>query len=443
MKKFIQWFSETVSWFDGLPWIQKAFYRVGIVGTTLVVATYATWELTGLGAAYRDAPLVYRELEAAGTPLSRTGFLASFAVPDEDNAYKELSPIVAEISRLEKQLNEAGLKSVYLYRSSPQEVKDYVRPFGHLLERAKRAMSRPKYLGQPRFDAEGFNTGHQHCPNKLSRLFAKSAFVQGLNGDHDSAKESLDYCLRAASYCETLPTGNANSQYGEAAEAVLRILQIQPEVALSYKEFLKEPTHWQELRARRAYAFLHLEDYRSLNWLEFINPTFFNEGIAYSSQSSGLPPDPLARAFAGRALRNWQVAIQYKPRGEDKTDEPAWPWSIGFVDRTVLGSSERSITKIRLVNGLIAVLLYQQNHGQWPKNLAQAGFTQEDPYGKGRPLRYALFDGSPRVWSVGHDMKDGGGKTREEQEAKRRSKDEHVSYNDDQMFTLIPPERSK
>lgn len=64
---------------------------------------------------------------------------------------------------------------------------------------------------------------------------------------------------------------------------------------------------------------------------------------------------------------------------------------------------------------LVAVRRYMLTHGKPPECLADAvkeakiGSVPEDPY-DGKPMRYALVDGKPTVYSVGHDRVDHGGR---------------------------------
>jgi hypothetical protein len=62
--------------------------------------------------------------------------------------------------------------------------------------------------------------------------------------------------------------------------------------------------------------------------------------------------------------------------------------------------------------GLIAALEYRARHGQLPKDLAQAGFAMQDPFG-GEPLKLHVREDGIAVSSIGVDGKDGGGVLRQ------------------------------
>jgi hypothetical protein len=65
---------------------------------------------------------------------------------------------------------------------------------------------------------------------------------------------------------------------------------------------------------------------------------------------------------------------------------------------------------------LVALRRYEIVHRQLPATLADAAGQTSlksvpiDPY-SGKPLRFALLDGKPIVYSLGKDLKDDGGRT--------------------------------
>lgn len=66
-----------------------------------------------------------------------------------------------------------------------------------------------------------------------------------------------------------------------------------------------------------------------------------------------------------------------------------------------------------VTEAFLKVMLFEARNNRWPESLDQAGVTTLDPFTK-QPLRYRLEKDGFRVWSVGGDLDDDNGLTREE-----------------------------
>ena len=80
-----------------------------------------------------------------------------------------------------------------------------------------------------------------------------------------------------------------------------------------------------------------------------------------------------------------------------------------------IGANRRAQTQLAGVQALIALRRYELAHGMLPSSLEGAAAESAlrsvplDPY-SGQPLRYAVVDGKPTIYSVGKDLKDDGGR---------------------------------
>lgn len=79
----------------------------------------------------------------------------------------------------------------------------------------------------------------------------------------------------------------------------------------------------------------------------------------------------------------------------------------------VSGALDRSRARKRSLLASMDVLAFHRANGRWPATLIEAGSDYTDPFDD-KPLRYKLDGEGFRVWSVGQNGKDDGGKTNRE-----------------------------
>jgi hypothetical protein len=77
-------------------------------------------------------------------------------------------------------------------------------------------------------------------------------------------------------------------------------------------------------------------------------------------------------------------------------------------------ATERTIQKRDALETAIALVLWKKRHGDWPQSLSELvpDSLPAVPPDRldGQPLRYALHDGKPVLYSIGNDRDDDGGR---------------------------------
>lgn len=139
--------------------------------------------------------------------------------------------------------------------------------------------------------------------------------------------------------------------------------------------------------------------------------------------------ETMQRAFLARHLQTWNEVYAL---GEDMRDNDKLSEKLMKIDQQISGETGVSYEMQRILNpffggaadsikrrdadrraslAALDVLQYKAKTGRYPATLAESGADYTDPY-SGQPLRYELNDKGFKVWSVGSDLKDDGGKER-------------------------------
>ncbi len=143
----------------------------------------------------------------------------------------------------------------------------------------------------------------------------------------------------------------------------------------------------------------------------------------------GLPKDPKVRAHLATYLEEWAWAWPQILRNRDRAtqigrtlvelrDRFQGHVAMGYpqdsvesgleeIAKVVPGTQAKHVTTL----AYLKVLRFHALHDRWPKNLSEAGASMADPFAR-KPLRYALAADGFKVWSVGPDGVDNGGKPR-------------------------------
>jgi hypothetical protein len=101
-----------------------------------------------------------------------------------------------------------------------------------------------------------------------------------------------------------------------------------------------------------------------------------------------------------RRVSGWAGRLSFRAQGD-------------YLQRAI-ESPKAAISKTHLLIGALAVQLYQLEHGQPPERLEDLvpqflSRTPDDPY-SGRPLKYSASGTSYRLYSIGPDLDDDGGR---------------------------------
>lgn len=140
---------------------------------------------------------------------------------------------------------------------------------------------------------------------------------------------------------------------------------------------------------------------------------------------SGLPHTLFGRIFLCRHLQMWirvdrelkdvrdpiRIGAILDHDGEVE-QRASWSHYLNTILLPVFSQAGVSVVKMTAtrstVRGLAAVLEYRARHGRYPKSLAEAGFSEIDPF-SGKPMLYRVEGNGCKVYSVGPDKEDNRG----------------------------------
>lgn len=168
-----------------------------------------------------------------------------------------------------------------------------------------------------------------------------------------------------------------------------------------------------------------LEGYARLNYEAEIAACNRLFAIALAEpESLGLAagtPSPLRTELARfrKDWDDWIAKMKSAPPAEKAKLLPQMPaqqsttWTAGI--EPLASANRRNAAKLAGTQMLIALRRYEIVHGSLPETLDEAAAEKSlkkvpiDPY-DGAPLRYALVEGKPTIYSIGKDLKDDGGR---------------------------------
>lgn len=148
-----------------------------------------------------------------------------------------------------------------------------------------------------------------------------------------------------------------------------------------------------------------------------------------SLRTEGLPPGVNERAFLARQLSFWAdlwplvqradedpraFAEEYDRRMLAMESKSGLSWTLSRILNPVFGEAANAFMRLeaseRATAGLLAAMRFRLERGRFPNSLAEAGFRAEDPFDS-KPLRYLATRDTVRVYSVGQNGQDDGGKS--------------------------------
>lgn len=109
--------------------------------------------------------------------------------------------------------------------------------------------------------------------------------------------------------------------------------------------------------------------------------------------------------------RVWQAAAERYARADD-------PTAVVLRMSLAIGVDRLDVRRVRAASfattrGLLRAMRFWAENGRFPASLAEAGLELTDPF-DGQPLRYRVEDDGVRVWSIGRDGVDHGGRLHRE-----------------------------
>ncbi len=381
-----------------------------------------------------ELPKAVRDYRAAGLPWTA----ADLAVPRVPDALNAAAPMRAAIAAL-----PAGIPFSYYRRGIDRmELSRYERAAA--LSWAHRAATRPT-LNVPH-DWDLGQTMPIREPGGIRVLvgaFATRAAGRCARGDDAGALADLGDARRLAALIGKDPTLLAAfaSATGEctamtAASDCLLLVAQDPSRLERYRAFIVEPSRLPDLRRTlRSTAYLAVATARNLSRTGLgkgVSPGF--EGLALDlERQAGVVPPPLLRdgipkgrrqrAYLARVLQRWTMlarrthgltdsiaAIQAEMEriGEPPSLFAGMSQNLDAILFPVFWGLENTNrgpqTDRALALALADALILHARTGRWP-----TATTIPDPWGRG-PLRTRCDGARFRVWSVGRNGRDDGGR---------------------------------
>lgn len=459
------WLQQELSLLRLGEWWKAQARRTGYGALVLLSLTAYVWFCSGLAAAERDARVMYAKLEAEGTPLNTDDFVKSFAVPDDQNAAEQLMPI---LERLKKQFDSlsnkdkdvlrgfvrASYKEVDLVsiknqrrKATLSETQAVFLKLAPELDKLAGATTRPYFiLNKDWVDGKEILIPESAVSRNAVKLITFRAMFNAKTGNRRAAIQDIKTALKLSEYAGQTPT-TIHMIVRAAAEsitrrAILDCIQLDPQGASSYSQLLKNRPQIVIARYMRAEAYIAISYWRDYTLKDMqIYPgspqlTFYFDYTTPTTRTSGLPTDPIVRAFVGRMLVRYDGLLSgFNRDGTVKTGvdiAARWRSIEGEMEKsstpldilslaTVL-TGERLLTRNAVlmastlsVQALGQVVDFHNRTGKWPKTLAEAGANYPDPFSKGKEsLLYRVTSKDVRVWSRGENHVDDGGLLREE-----------------------------
>lgn len=409
-----------------------------VTGLSLSVGLVANrWDF---GAETSDLEGAAREYRAAGLPWTA----AELAVPvsPEENAAPLLRQAIAALP--------------------PERVE--LQAFAPALSLAHEAAKRPKLnLGLDLDLGFRLNAGeYSHFP-RIVHGFVSRAIAKARKGDDDGALADLeDACrigtlLRAEPLMRGIGTGERCVRRAlSGAIECLAIVGERPKRLTKYQAWLARPIPFPDYgRAWRGEIYLAVAAARALDNASLFNLLVLGPNLRAFRKTSpapplreGFPEDPLVQAFMARGLRENATlaratkglrvplpdlirasrAIQRRNASQKGFSHALDP--ILFPTFDFMEGAHPANEALRAVAiAFIDALRLHAKTGKWPEAV-----ETPDPLGKG-PLRLRQEDGRFRLYSVGRNHLDDGGRTWAETHSMHRRTDDLVA-----VYPPFPPE---
>lgn len=463
--QWILWLQEEISLLRLEEWWKVQARRTGYGALVLLSLTAYVWIFSGLAESERDARVMYAKLEAEGTPLNTDDFVKSFAVPDDQNAAEQLMPILERLKKNFELLSNkekdalqgfvrASYKEVDLVsiknqrrKATLSETQAVFLKLAPELDKLAGATTRPYFiLKKDWVDGKEILIPESAVSRNAVKLITFRARYNAKTGNRRAAIQDIKTALKLSEFAGQTPT-TIHMIVRAAAEAITRrtivdCIQQDPQGASSYSQLLKNRPKIVIARYIRAELYLAISYWRDYTLKDMqIYPgspqlTFYFDYTTPTTRKSGLPTDPIVRAFLGRMLVRYDglfsgfnrdgtvkpgVDIAARWRSiEDEMEKSASPLDIfsqEFVlnDQYFLTRNAVLMASTFSVRALGQVVDFHNRTGKWPKTLAEAGANYPDPFSKSKEsLLYRVTDKDVRVWSRGENYVDHGGLLREE-----------------------------
>lgn len=411
----------------------------------------------------------FAEIRAKGEPATASD-LAMKPIPDSENAaviyqkaFDELKSKTAQIMREESTrytyfpLNSASqllqMKSdpeVWLknhqegkggYTDDPayilSDARKNILRFSKVLELARQASLKPK-CEYPCKWSDGLNASFDHLMSvrQICGLLITRAVVESMDGHMDSALSDIHLSLRVASSIENNPTMLSFNRYlsciGVTMDGLCAISQehdlSSSQARRIYDDLASIPVEslFQKAVVSQRAIDCSWFDKARRNGSEII--CFFQEEppsnqyacIAYTWYPYSFKDEQKYFLAWDRIIP--LTKLPYREISRRFPDQWKPPVDVGFAPLTrvilnhpdyMASSRDGLSTFIGLTQTAMALKVYKSEHGEYPESLSKLTWKIPDDVFSGKPFIYMKIGDGFKLYSVGVNLKDDGGKTLE------------------------------
>lgn len=408
------------------------------VGTYVAVSPYVDF----IGAA-RDLDKQVERAKKLGNPMT-SAELIPLVPADKDNAAIELEPILRGYEKAK--LNDVGSEAIRaLAENNFAHAETLIAPHQGALAIARKAVRKPNFVLERDWDLGSNLLFPEYAASKgLTRLLAAQARLDFRKGNIATGGENLQAGYRMGEFI-----GNDPTLLGMAVEIGSRAIVSRMVESIAVENRTRESvlsTLESAVGNRPAPDFNHalrgemfmgtttirnLDKYGGFTKFMKSASDMNEDGTSpplpalnpNTLRREGLPPGILEKAFLARHLAVWNDALEQMQKTPDPREFSKWlddryrifeekkalsymVWALLFP---VFESSGEAVVRCKATEGatrgFLKVLRFKAKTGRYPKDLAEAGFKEIDPFSK-EPYKFYLSKDIARVYSVGPNGKD-------------------------------------
>jgi len=421
----------------GKKWLIGCLGTLGIcgIGTYIAVSPYVDF----LGAS-RDLDKEVARANALGNPLTAAELVPPMPA-DKDNAAVELGPILR--APKSDQLSNAGSDALdAVARKEYARADSLIGPHQAALSAARKAAGKPKFAMERDWDTGIDLLFPEYAQSKgLTKLLAAQAQIDFRKGNYTLGGDNLRAGYKLGEFIGQEPiligmlVEIANRAIISRTVETIAVANQSRESALASLESAvgKRPAP-NFATALKGEMFFGTSTIRNLDkyggFTQFIKS--MSDMDRFEGETSYTPPDPktlrregmpggaLEKAFMTRHLALWNDALEEMKKTSDPQVIAKWlversnqlekkkalSYVLLQVMLPVFGQAGEAVVRCQATEGatrgFLKVLRFRAKTGRYPKDLAEAGFNEVDPFSKSA-YKYFQTGDVVRVYSVGRN----------------------------------------
>lgn len=420
-------------------YVKWAGFAVGglVFGGLLLGA--ACWTIGGFAASNADADNQFAAWKKAGLPAV-AGEVDARQVAEKFNAQPALAKLLSE--KPNKVPADLGFEEGW----QSGETAKFLLAEKSLMDQVALAVAKPAYRVERDYDEGIWIEFPEYARYKTwAKILTTEAVRLAHAGDHRGAVERLRSARRLGALLHQDPSlisllvAIAVDKITLRGAGMAASEMADDSVALTHlKEMLNE-TEWNPDLGHNfgGEAYSTLATFRNSSVADLRNLTDPEKSAKYKPSTfvrNGLPNGRLERAASAELMRFWnefypriaagergaKLGREMDQRSEEFSASSSWPKKIAAILISVYGISFTALDTLaserNVMDAFIDVLIHRERTGAWPATLSVAGVSASRNLDQitGQPLGYHASGGEVRIWHVGPNLKDDGGKTSRE-----------------------------